>query len=147
MALSVTIRSVLDQKGWGVFSVPPHVSVYEAVQTMADKDIGALAIVEADQLVGIFSERDYARKIILLGRSSRETSVDDVMSYPINLVHPDDTIEDCLRLMTTYRLRHLVVMQDRRIAGMVSIGDLMGWMISAQEDTIGHLNSYIASAS
>ena len=143
MPLSETIHSVLARKGWGVYSVAPHVSVYDAVQQMADKDIGALAVVGPERLLGIFSERDYARKIILLGRSSKDTTVGEVMSHPATTVTPDDTVEDCLRMMTTYRLRHLVVVENGRAAGMVSIGDLMNWIISVQEDMIGHLHGYI----
>jgi len=144
MPLSDTIHSVLAQKGWGVYSAAPHVTVYDAVQTMADKDIGALAIIGPDRLLGIFSERDYARKIILLGRSSRETTVGEVMSYPATTVTPQDTVQDCLGMMTTYRLRHLVVVEDGRPVGMVSIGDLMHWIMCTQEDLIGHLHSYIS---
>ena len=144
MPLSETIHSVLARKGWGVFSAAPHLTVYDAVQQMADKDIGALAVIGPDRLLGIFSERDYARKIILLGRSSKDTTVGEVMSYPPTTVTPDDTVEDCLRMMTTYRLRHLVVVEKSRPVGMVSIGDLMHWIMSAQEDMIGHLHSYIS---
>lgn len=144
MPLSENIHSVLARKGWGIFSIAPHVSVYDAVQMMADKDIGALAVIGPDRLLGIFSERDYARKIILLGRSSKETSVGEVMSYPATSVTPEDTVQDCLRMMTTYRLRHLVVVENGRPVGMVSIGDLMNWIMSAQEDMIGHLHGYIS---
>ena len=144
MPLSDTIHSVLARKGWGIFSAPPHLSVYDAVQMMADKDIGALAVIGPERLLGIFSERDYARKIILLGRSSRETTVGEVMSYPATAVTPDDTVADCLRMMSTYRLRHLVVVENGRPVGMVSIGDLTNWIMSAQEDMIVHLHSYIS---
>ena len=144
MPLSDTIHSVLARKGWGIFSVAPFVSVYDAVQMMADKDIGALAVVGPDRLLGMFSERDYARKIILLGRSSRETTVGEVMSCPATSVGPQDTVEDCLRMMTTYRFRHLVVVENDRPVGMVSIGDLMHWIMSAQEEIIGHLHGYIS---
>jgi CBS domain-containing protein len=143
MPLSENIHSVLARKGWGIFSVAPHISVYDAVQMMADKDIGALAVVGPDRLLGIFSERDYARKIILLGRSSKDTTVGEVMSYPAASVTAEDTVEDCLRMMTTYRLRHLVVVEKDRPVGMVSIVDLMNWIMSSQEDLIGHLHSYI----
>jgi CBS domain-containing protein len=144
MPLSDTIHSVLAHKGWGVYSAAPHVSVYEAVQIMADKDIGALAVLGPDRLLGVFSERDYARKIILLGRSSRDTTIGEVMSYPAATVTPQDTVKDCLGMMTTYRLRHLVVVENSRPVGMVSIGDLMHWIMSAQEELIGHLHSYIS---
>jgi CBS domain-containing protein len=143
MLLSDNIRSVLDYKGWGVCSVEPHVFVYDAVREMADRDIGALAVISGDRLLGIFSERDYARKIILLGRSSKTTTVGEVMSHPASTVTPNETVEDCLRMMTTYRWRHLVVENEGRAVGMVSIGDLVNWIMSAQEDMIVQLNNYI----
>jgi CBS domain-containing protein len=144
MLLTDNIRSVLDRKGWGVYSVDPDVFVYDAVREMADRDIGSLAVISADTLLGIFSERDYARKIILLGRSSRTTTVGEVMSQPASTVTLEDTVEDCLRMMTTYRWRHLAVVNEGRAVGMVSIGDLVNWIMSAQEDMIVQLNSYIS---
>ena len=105
MLLSDNIRCVLDHKGWGIYSVAPESLVYDAVQQMADRDIGALAVMGRTGLLGIFSERDYARKIILLGRSSKDTTVREVMSYPARTVAPEDTVEDCLRTMTIFRLR------------------------------------------
>lgn len=144
MLLTDNIRSVLDRKGWGVRSVTPDVFVYEAVRQMADKDIGSLAVISGDTLLGIFSERDYARKIILLGRSSKTTPVGDVMSYPASTVAPEDTVEDCLRMMTTFRWRHLVVVNEGHAVGVVSIGDLVNWIMSAQEDMIVQLHSYIS---
>ena len=146
MPLRDTIHSVLASKGWGLYSVAPEVTVFNAVQQMADRDIGALAVIGPERLLGIFSERDYARKIILLGRASKDTTVGEVMSYPATCVTPQDTVEDCLRMMTTYRLRHLIVVENGHPVGMVSIGDLMKWIMSAQEDMIGHLHSYISGA-
>ena len=143
MPLSDNIHSVLARKGWGIFSISPQTSVYDAVQMMADKDIGALAVIGPERLMGIFSERDYARKIILLGRASKDTTVGEVMSYPATSVTPQDTVEDCLRMMTTYRMRHLIVEYEGRAVGIVSIGDLVNWIMSAQEEMIGQLNSYI----
>jgi len=143
MLLSDNIRCVLDHKGWGIYSVAPESLVYDAVQQMADRDIGALAVMGRTGLLGIFSERDYARKIILLGRSSKDTTVREVMSYPARTVAPEDTVEDCLRTMTIFRLRHLVVAQEGQPVGLVSIGDLVNWIMSAQEEMIGQLNSYI----
>ncbi len=146
MPLTDTIRCVLDSKGWGLFFVSPQVTVYDAVQQMADRDIGALAVMGPEQrLLGIFSERDYARKIILLGRSSRETTVAEVMSYPATTVTTQDTVQDCQRRMTTYRLRHLIAVDNGHPVGMISIGDLMKWIMSAQEDMIGHLHAYITA--
>jgi CBS domain-containing protein len=144
MLLSDNIRSVLDRKGWGVYSVLPSALVYDAVQQMADRDIGALAVIDANGLPGIFSERDYARKIILLGRSSKDTTVREVMSHPARIVGPEDSVEDCLRRMTVYRLRHVVVTVEGRAVGIISIGDLVNWIMSAQEDTISQLTSYIS---
>lgn len=143
MLLSDNIRCVLDHKGWGIYSTTPDTFVYDAVQQMADRDIGALAVIGRTGLLGIFSERDYARKIILLGRSSKDTTVREVMSYPARSVTPEDTIEDCLRTMTIFRLKHLVVTEQGRATGIVSIGDLVNWIMSAQEEMIGQLNSYI----
>jgi CBS domain-containing protein len=142
--LNDTIHSILADKGWGLFAVTPETTVYNAVQEMADRDIGALAVIGPERLLGIFSERDYARKIILLGRSSKDTTVGEVMSYPATTVTSQDTVEDCLRMMTTYRLRHLVVLEKGLPVGMVSIGDLTKWIMSVQEDMIGHLNTYIS---
>jgi CBS domain-containing protein len=143
MLLSDNIRCVLNHKGWGIYSAAPETLVYDAVQQMADRDIGALAVMGRTGLIGIFSERDYTRKIILLGRSSKDTTVHEVMSYPARAVTPEDTIEDCLRTMTVFRLRHLVVVEEGHAVGMVSIGDLVNWIMSAQEEMIGQLNSYI----
>lgn len=145
MELSDKIRDVLERKGWGLFSVEPQITVYDAVQRMADKDIGAVAVMDSDRLLGVFSERDYARKIILLGRSSKETAVGEVMSYPAPTVTLDDSVEHSLRTMTTYRLRHLVVVANGRSVGIVSIGDLVNWIISAQEEMIGQLHNYISA--
>lgn len=146
MQLNEKIQAVLERKGRGLFSVAPHTSVFDAVQEMADRDIGALAVLGEGRLLGIFSERDYARKIILLGKSSKETCVADAMSRPATVVTPGDTVDDCLRMMTTCRLRHLIVVEDGQPVGMVSIGDLVNWIISAQVDMIDHLHSYIAGS-
>jgi CBS domain-containing protein len=145
MELTDTIREVLERKGRGLFSVERQITVYDAVQRMADRDIGAVAVMDADRLLGIFSERDYARKIILLGRSSKDTSVGEVMSYPAPTITPEESVEHCLCVMTTYRLRHLIVIENGRPVGIVSIGDLVNWIISAQEEMIGQLHSYITA--
>ena len=139
-----TLKQLLAEKQRPLAVVTPKDSVFHALSVMAEHNVGALLVLDGEQLVGIFSERDYARKIILLGRSSRDTTVGEVMSYPATSVTPQDTVQDCLRMMTTYRLRHLVVVEDARPVGMVSIGDLMNWIMSAQEDMIGHLHSYIS---
>jgi CBS domain-containing protein len=144
MQLNEKIHSVLERKGRLLLSVAPETSVFDALRAMADKDVGALAVIGEEGLCGIISERDYARKVILLGKTSRETCVADVMSSPAATVSPGDTIDDCLRTMTDYRLRHLIVVEGGRPVGIVSIGDLVNWIISAQGEMIGQLHSYIA---
>jgi CBS domain-containing protein len=146
MELGDKVRSVLERKGSVVWSISPQASVFEAVQLMAEKDIGALAVLEGRRVVGIFSERDYARKIILEGKSSKHTSVHEVMTHPVISVDPEDTVDECMHLMTDHRVRHLPVISGGELAGMVSIGDLVNWIISAQAETIGHLHSYIAGS-
>ena|SRR5438105_2838775 len=146
MEITDKIRSVLDYKGHDVFSVDPQKSVYEALEIMAEKGIGALLVMVGGKLTGLISERDYARKIILKGRSSRETRVEDVMTSPVVCASQDDTVDECMRLMTVNRIRHLPVAQGERVLGMISIGDLVNWIITAQAETIDHLNSYIAGS-
>jgi CBS domain-containing protein len=137
-----TIRAILDHKGETVFGIPLDATVYRALRLMADHDIGALVVMEHGRPVGILSERDYARKVILLGRSSMDTSVQEAMSSPV-YVAPTDTVDSCLQRMTVMHVRHLVVVDNERLVGVVSIGDLVNWMISAQTETIDHLNSYV----
>jgi CBS domain-containing protein len=144
MQLNERIHSVLERKGRGLYSISPDVAVFDAVKEMADRDVGALAVIGEGGLEGIFSERDYARKVILLGKSSKDTRVAEVMSAPATLVTPDDTVDDCLHMMTTYRLRHLIVEEGGAPVAMVSIGDLVNWIISAQVEVIGQLQDYIA---
>lgn len=143
MKFNDSIRCVLDRKGTDVFSVPLGASVYFCLREMARRDVGALLVTENGRPVGIFSERNYARNVVLQGRSSPETLVEDVMS-PASCVSASDSIDSCLHLMTSARVRHLVVMDGVAIAGVVSIGDLVSWMISTQAETIDHLTSYIA---
>ena len=145
MNLVDTIRLVLKQKDHNVWSVSPDSCVYEAVEIMADKHVGALLVVSEGNLVGVVSERDYARKVILQGKSSKEIQVSEIMTSPVILVTPDQTVEDGMRIMTEKHIRHLPVVEKGRILGVVSIGDLVKWMISAQQQTISHLNDYISS--
>ena len=145
MKFDDSIRSVLERKGTEVFSVAPDASVYEALHEMAVRDIGALLVTRDNRPVGILSERDYARKVILLGRSSMETAVEDVMS-PAACVTPADSIDSCLHLMTSARVRHLAVIDMGEVGGMISIGDLVNWMLTAQAETIDHLHSYIGGS-
>jgi CBS domain-containing protein len=147
MQLVQSVRSVLQHKTPGaLWSVSSWTSVYDALALMSSRDIGALLVIDHGDLVGIFSERDYARKIVLLGRSSRETEVREIMSSPPLTVTPDHTVDDCMNLMTTHRIRHLPVMENDRIAGMLSIGDLVNWIISSHEQTINQLHHYIAGS-
>ena len=139
-----TVKQILDRKGHEVWSIEPQATVYDALRLMSDKDIGALLVMEGDRLVGIFSERDYARKIILLGRSSKETAVGEIMTSRVFTVRPDQSTEACMALMTEHHIRHLPVVTDERVAGVVSIGDVVKAIISNQEFTISQLENYIS---
>ena len=137
------ISDVLTRKGDQVWSVSPGAVVYDAIAMMADKHVGALLVIAEGRLVGIVSERDYARKVILQGKSSKETQVQEIMTSPVRFVTPRQTIDEGMRVMTENRIRHLPVMEGDRVVGVVSLGDLVNWIISAQEDTIHHLENYI----
>lgn len=142
-ALVETVRSVLKAKGNHVWSISPDATVYEAIASMAERRIGALVVLVNDNLAGIVSERDYARKVILLGKSSRETYVREIMTSPVTTVTPDHTVAECMHIMTDHRIRHLPVLETGQPAGMISIGDVVNAIISAQADTIRHLSGYI----
>lgn len=146
MEINGHLRAILSRKGSQVWTVPPNVTVFEALQLMADRDIGALAVVDHGAVVGIFSERDYARKVILHGKSSKETDVAEVMTHPPITVVPNQRVDDCMRMMTNKRTRHVLVMEGADLIGMVSIGDLVNWTISAQQEAIGQLSNYIAGS-
>lgn len=137
------ISAILAYKGSEVWSVAPSMTVYDAIALMADRDIGSLLVVEEGLLVGILSERDYARKIILQGRASRDTLVREVMTADPITVSSDQSVDECLRLMTDHRVRHLPVVEGQRLVGVVSIGDLVNAIIRAQAQTIEHLQTYI----
>jgi len=138
------VSAVLEHKGHALWTVGPSASVYDAIALMADKRIGALLVCVDERLVGIISERDYARKVILQGRSSRDTTVHEIMTGALITVTPQESVDACMRLMTHHRIRHLPVLHDQTVVGVVSIGDLVKWIISAQEETISHLHNYIA---
>jgi CBS domain-containing protein len=139
-----TINEILGSKGTNVWSVSPDITVFDAIQLMADKNIGALLVTEHDKLVGIMSERDYTRKVALKGKSSKQTAVREILSGKVISVNPGHTVEECMRLMTTHHVRHLPVIEHDRIVGIVSIGDLVNSIISAQHVTINQLQTYIA---
>jgi CBS domain-containing protein len=145
MNLIDTVRLVLKFKGQNVWHVSPQACVYDAIELMAEKHVGALLVVEEDKLVGVVSERDYARKVILQGKSSKQTPVSEIMTSPAICVAPGQTVEDSMRIMTDNRIRHLPVVEDGKILGVLSIGDLVKWMISAQQQTISQLHNYITS--
>jgi CBS domain-containing protein len=138
------IRSVLKYKSTTLFSLPPDAFVYDAIELMSQKSIGAILVMTSGRLVGFVSERDYARKVILKGKSSRDTQIREIMSVPVITVTADDTVDECMRIMTGNRIRHLPVMDRDKVIGIVSIGDLVKWIISAQEELIHHLHSYIS---
>jgi len=145
MNLIDSVRLVLKQKGQDVWHVSPETCVYDAIELMAEKYVGALLVISDGQLVGVISERDYARKVILQGKLSKQTPVREIMSSPAIFVSPQQTVEECMRIMTENHIRHLPVVDGRVILGVVSIGDLVKWVISAQQLTISHLQNYIAS--
>lgn len=138
-----TISEILSRKGSAAWSIAPDATVYEAIQLMADKNVGAVLVTENGKLVGIISERDYTRKVVLKGKSSKTTAVREVLSSQVIHVTPGHTVEDCMRLMTDHHIRHLPVLESDRILGVVSIGDLVNWIISAQHTTISQLQTYI----
>jgi CBS domain-containing protein len=137
------ISSVLNLKQGELWWVAPDQSVFEAIERMAEKGVGALLVMSGGELVGIVSERDYARKVILKGRSSKETAVKEIMTSPVIYVTPHSTLDDCMTIMTEKGIRHLPVIEGEKVVGLISIRDLVGWIISEQEHTIRHLESYI----
>lgn len=141
-----TVGSILANKGKTIWSVAPDATVFDALAILAEKDVGALPVVSQGKLVGIFSERDYARKVILLGRSSREMRVHEIMTAAVVTVTPENSIEECMQLVTSHRVRHLPVLVEDRLVGIVSIGDLVNAIISSQKETIQHLSNYITGA-
>ena len=146
MSLNDTVHAVLEHKGIGVHAVAPETPVYEALEIMAERDIGALIVMDGTELQGVFSERDYARKVVLQGKSSKDTPVGEIVSSPAIIAALDQSVDDCLRLMTDFRVRHLPVVDRDAVIGVLSIGDLVNWIIRRQEEEIHHLQHYISGA-
>ena len=138
-----TLRQLLEANGREVHSIAPDARVFDALKLMADKSVGALIVMEGGRIVGILSERDYARKVILHGKSSHDIQVRDIMTSKIITVHPGQTVEECMALMTEKRIRHLPVTEGERLIGVLSIGDLVKEVIAEQRQTIEQLESYI----
>lgn len=140
-----TVRELLQGKSGAIFSIAPDARVYDALKLMAEKEIGALVVMDQGTLAGIMSERDYARKVTLLGKSSQELAVRDIMTAKVVTISPSQSAEECMALMTDYRIRHLPVMEGDRLIGVLSIGDLVKAVIEDQRETIKQLESYIHS--
>jgi CBS domain-containing protein len=146
MKLNDAVERVLKGKSPRVLSINPDQSVYDAIQKMADESVGALIVLSQGKLVGIVSERDYARKVILKGLSSKETEVREIMTTPVVFVTRQHTVDECMAIMTNHRLRHLPVMENDVVVGIVSIGDLVKWIITGQAQTIEELQGYITGS-
>ena len=141
-----TIAQLLNAKGDQIWSVEPKATIFEALEIMSEKEIGALLVMEDGKLTGIFSERDYARKVILKGKSSKETAVGELMTKKVFYIDPQKTINDCMAMMTAKRIRHVPVIEDNQVVGIVTIGDVVNQIISEQEVTINHLENYITGS-
>ena len=146
MKTSYPISSILHEKTSALWTVAPEATVFEAIKLMADKNIGALLVMSGGQLHGIFTERDYTRNVALQGKSSKETRVREIVTQKILTVKQDDTVEECMRLMTENRVRHLPVVEGAKVVGIVSIGDLVNWIISTQNAAIEQMEQYIAGS-
>ena len=145
MKTAYPISSILHHKTSAIWTITPEAMVYDAIKFMAEKNIGALPVVSGGRLIGIFTERDYARKVALQGKTSRTTTVFEILE-PCSTISPDDSVEECMRLMTEKRVRHLPVLEGNHIIGIVSIGDLVNWIISTQDAVIEQMEQYIAGS-
>jgi len=139
-----TIKQILDTKGYAVWSIHPQETVFAAIQQMAEHEVGALVVLEGDAVVGIISERDYARKVTLKGRSDRETAVRDIMTPDVIYIRLDQSIEECMSIVTERRIRHLPVLDNGQLVGIISIGDLVKTIIAEQQFIIAQLEHYIS---
>ena len=135
-----SVKQLLQGKGHDIWSIGPEASVYDAIAKMAQEEVGALVVLEGESLVGVVSERDYARKVVLQGRSSRDTKIKDIMTTRVAYARPDQSVEDCMAMMTEKRIRHLPVIQDGKVLGMVSSGDLTHWLV---EDRSGEIRELV----
>jgi len=142
----ITVAGILKSKGREVWTITPETIVFDALKTMAEKNVGALVVLDKTEVVGILSERDYARKVILHGKSSKALKVTEIMSANVYSVNPEQDIEDCMTLFTNKRVRHLPVLQNNQLIGIISIGDVVKAIIADQESTIKHLENYITGS-
>jgi CBS domain-containing protein len=140
-----TVKEILQAKAQALLSIAPHATVLDALKMMADHEIGALVVLEGERLAGIFSERDYARKVILYGKASKDTAVSEIMTHKVVCVKPDQSVEECMALMTDKRIRHLPVLHEKKVIGVISIGDVVKEVISEQRFMIEQLEHYIHS--
>ena len=143
MEVTGIVSAILVRKDSTIWSIAPNAMVIDAIQLMSEKNVGALPVVENANLLGVISERDYTRKVILKGKSSKETPVRDIMTEQLITVNPDDSVTECMRIMTEKRVRHLPVLEGTRLVGILSIGDLINWTISAQKAAIENLERYV----
>lgn len=144
MEITTAAKTLLEHKARDIWSISPTVTVFEAIKTMAENNVGALPVVENDRLVGMISERDYTRKVMLKGRSSKDTPVGDIMTRDVVTVSPDQSVSECMSIITENRVRHLPVLDGTQLVGIISIGDLVRWTIATQRMTIEQLESYIS---
>jgi CBS domain-containing protein len=144
MEIQGSVRDILQNKGGLVWTTGPQCSVYEAIGLMGEKNIGALVVEEDGEVIGVLSERDYSRKVVLQGRTSRDTVVNEILSRPVITIRQKDSIEKCMQVMTQHRIRHLPVVEDSRLVGLISMGDIVRWVMESQNHTILQLQGYIS---